>query len=364
MRRAAAVVLALVLVPAVGSGCKKKEQRAEPAPAPLPDNPPAKATPPDLSFIVGDILIGETRDDLMRPLRLDPSKGAWAPIGSGDKNLFPTGLRLRGGVLCIATAGTTEADHVEQLAIVRGDAVEPFGPSASKIRNPAVAPDGTVVFESDAASFRDLYAIGADNQPVRLTDNEQGNFEPALSPDGKTLVFASSRDGNAELYAMTLADKQQRRLTESPRDDWGAAWSPDGKTLAFLSDRDGAPRLYRMAPDGGAATRMTTEAAEKAVEDQPRWSPDGTTLAFLRGEGPALSVELVDVATGKVRSLTPAGASDLDFAWSPTGSHLAIIRHPDRKPTTSATITFVRVSDGLPIATDDTDGTQVRWVKP
>ena len=148
------------------------------------------------------------------------------------------------------------------------------------------------------------------------------------------------------------------------RDDWGASWSRDGERLVFLSDRDGAQRMYVMAARGGDAKRVTTEAAARAVEEQPRWSPDGATLGYLRGEGTALSVVVVDVARGTTRTITPAGQADHDFAWSPDGAHLAVIRHGDPKARAAATITFVRVSDGVAIASVATDATLVRWIAP
>lgn len=370
MRRLACVVaLAFLLLPA----CKGK-RRDEPAgggtgtgtgtgtAAPVADAA-ERGAPPDLSFIKGDVVVVEKRDGHDRPVRLDPATGAWTALGGGDANLFPTGHRLRGGLLAIATWGETEADHVEQLAIVRGAEVELFGPRAQMIRNPSVAGEAVLV-ESSEASFRDLYAIGADGKATRLTDNPQGNFEPAVSPDGKRVAFASSRDGNAELYVMPVGGGEATRLTNKERDDWSVAWSPDGTRLVFLSDRDSAQRVYVMAPDGTGLARLTAETAPDVVEEQPRWSPDGKTLAYLRGERASLGVVLVEVATGKARTLTPAGQVDLDYAWSPDGAHLVVVRHPDRNPQSPGAIAFVRVSDGAVLATDDTTSSAVRWIAP
>lgn len=364
MRRLAAV-LVLVVAPAA-SACKGKDQRGPGAgsgSAPVAVLDAAPAAPPDLSFITGDVITVEKRDGLERPVRLDPASGAWATLGGGDGNLFPTGHRLRGGLLAIATWGETEADHVEQLAIVRGAEVELFGPRAQMIRNPVVAGDAVLV-ESSEASFRDLYAIGPDGKATRLTDNKEGNFEPAVSPDGKRVAFASSRDGNAELYVMARDGKGATRVTTSERDDWNVLWSPDGARLAFLSDRDRAQRLYTMAADGSDVKRVTPETANDVVEDQPRWSPDGKTLAYLRGQRASLGIVLVDVATGKERTVTPPGQVDLDYAWSPDGAHLVVVRHPDRNPQSPGAIAFVRVADGKVLATDDTASAAVRWIAP
>lgn len=360
MRRAGLVVLALLALPA----CKKKrEPEAGATPAGSDAAARAPGTPPDLSFIHGDVVTAGSAAGKTVVRRLDAATGQWLPLGDGSANLYPTGLRRQGGLLVIATTGETEADHQEQLAIVRDRVVERFGPVAQMVRNPTATADGkTLVIEASTHSYRDLYALAADGSATQLTNNPEGNFEPALTPDGTAIAYASSRDGNAELYSQTLAGGASLRLTDSPRDDWNPAWSPDGKTLAFLSDRDGSQRAYLMA--SGGAIRLTAETAAEAVEDQPRWSPDGKTLAYLRGLGTSLTVVVVDVTTGKARTLTPTGAADLDFAWSPEGSHLAVIRHADGDPRGAATIVFVRVSDGAAVATDDTDASQVRWIAP
>lgn len=359
-----ALVLAAVVLAV--AACKKRSRPAADPPVAAAPIDAASAGPPDLSFVRGDLLLLEERDGLTRPLRLDPATGAWSALATGgDANLFPTGHRVRGGVLCIATWGATEADHVEQLAIVKDGKAEPYGPRALKVRNPAPVRDDQVVIESDAESFSDLYLVAPDGKSTRLTDDQNGNFEPAASADGRTVAFASSRDGNAELYQLDVAQAgaarpAATRLTSTPRDEWGAAWSPDGKTLAFLSDRDGAPRAYLMG--SGGAVRLTAESAPGAIEDQLRWSPDGKYLAYLRGDGAALSVVLVEVTTRKPRTVTPPARVDLDFAWSPDGAHLAIIRHPDRDPRSQGTVVIVRAADGTVVATDDTAASAVRWV--
>ena len=65
---------------------------------------------------------------------------------------------------------------------------------------------------------------------------------PAWSPDGRTIVFVSWRDGNGEVYAMDADGSEPRNLTQHPAKDVRPAWSPDGRRIAFVSRRDGNPR--------------------------------------------------------------------------------------------------------------------------
>lgn len=348
----ALVVLAMLV------GCRDGATKASPKPAPPPPPQPGPAPEVrDLTFVRGDVVVGEERDGHERPLELDPATATWTALGSGDAHLFPTGHRFGGGLLCIATVGDTEEDHVEQLAIVRGAEVTRLGPTASMIRNPSAVGD-TVVFESNQASFRDVYAVTAAGVVRRLTDHTAGNFEPALSPDGAQVVFASSRDGDAELYVQPMSGKgAARRLTASGRDDWGPRWSPDGAALAFLSDRDGSARIYTVAAAGGDARRLSSDPGT-AVEDQPRWSPDGTRLAFVRTEAGRGVIVVAEVATRRVRTLTPDAATDLAVEWSPDGAAVAVLRK--RGLTTAAT--FVRISDAAELGGLPTTASYLRWI--
>ncbi|MBK9035128.1 MAG: PD40 domain-containing protein [Myxococcales bacterium] len=313
----------------------------------------------DLGFVRGLVVVGEDRDGWQRPLQLDPATGAWIVLGGGAAHLFPTGQRLDGGLLCIATVGDTEADHVEQLAVVRGVAVARLGPTAQMIRNPTVGPD-VVVIESNHASYRDLYAVGPRGVVRRLTDDAAGNFEPALAPDGAQVAFASSRDGNAELYVQPLAGGPARRLTSASGDDWSPTWAPDGARLAFLSDRDGAARVYTIPAAGGDPRRLSSEPGTDASEDAPRWSPDGTQLAFVRTAAGRATVVIGTVATRAVRTITPDGAADSAAAWSPDGAALAVLRTRGGV----GEVTFVRATDGAVRGAVRSTTTYVRWLAP
>ena len=128
------------------------------------------------------------------------------------------------------------------------------------------------MFESDSASFRDIYRVQADGTGLlRLTSNPQGNFEPAVSPDGQSIAFVSSRDGDAEVYVMGAHGGAVRRLTAFHRDDWAPRWSPDGGRIAFLSNRDGVDRVYVVAADGtglrALGARLAALIASRELED-------------------------------------------------------------------------------------------------
>lgn len=66
----------------------------------------------------------------------------------------------------------------------------------------------------------EVYTINVDGSgEKRSTDSPGLDAFPAWSPDGERIVFASSRDGNGELYVMDADDAEQRRLTNTPEDE-------------------------------------------------------------------------------------------------------------------------------------------------
>ena len=81
--------------------------------------------------------------------------------------------------------------------------------------------------------------------PTRLTNNAAADVEPAWSPDGSRIAFASTRDGNFEIYVMNADGSNQTRLTNNAAADDQPAWSPDGTRIAFKSNRDGIERDLR-----------------------------------------------------------------------------------------------------------------------
>ena len=69
------------------------------------------------------------------------------------------------------------------------------------------------------------------------------------------IAFASSRDGNYEIYVMDGDGKNQRRVTAHPTIDLHPAWSPDGKKIAFVSNRNGG-YIQIWVIDGDGKTRL------------------------------------------------------------------------------------------------------------
>jgi TolB protein len=187
-----------------------------------------------------------------------------------------------------------------------------------------------LVFVSTRDGDYAIYAVSATGGGEhRLTDahgdaaTPSGLFfqiEPAWSPDGSTIAFASKRSGNFDLYAMSADGSGTRRLTSTKEDDTQPTWSPDGDRIAFAR---GAPsRIFVMNADGSNAHRVTDEQAE---EGEPAWSPDGHSIAYVRRE-PGSSIRevwLVGPDGSQRRRLTKLNGVAQAPAWSPDGRQIA-----------------------------------------
>src|SRR5262249_54564015 len=112
------------------------------------------------------------------------------------------------------------------------------------------------------------------------------NLYPRWSPDGKRLVFSSTRDGNEEIYVMNADGSGQTRLTRNLQSDRQPAWSPDGATIIFQSMRGDSfggrldAAIYTMKADGSDQKRLSPGAGPDIT---PRFSPDGKRVLFVRG---------------------------------------------------------------------------------
>jgi serine/threonine protein kinase len=160
---------------------------------------------------------------------------------------------------------------------------------------------------------------------TRLTWDGGVATDPALSPDGTLLAFASNRGGEShlDLWVQRVAGGAPIRLTSDPADDDEPSYSPDGATLAFRSNRDGGG-IYVMPALGGDARLLA-----KGGHD-PRFSPDGASLAYWTGPwmgGPGLlgtAVFVVPAKGGEPRPVAAQLAAARNPVFAPDGKSLVL----------------------------------------
>ncbi|HET9265308.1 MAG TPA: amidohydrolase family protein [Vicinamibacterales bacterium] len=148
-----------------------------------------------------------------------------------------------------------------------------------------------------------------------------GVVRPSLSPDGEQIVFAALGDIWTARRGGSAA-----RLTDDPAVDTDPAWSPDGTRIAYASDRHGSFDLYVRNALDGSERRITTASTAEML---PTWSPEGSRLTFVTFGGLASGrLSIVDLSSGAIRTVLET-TGPLSAGWSPDGRTIyASVLHP------------------------------------
>lgn len=139
-------------------------------------------------------------------------------------------------------------------------------------------------------------APAADKRPMQVEDlfKFRRVAAPQISPDGKQVVYqvtTVSLEENKSTTALWLAatdGKTPPKALTDPKGkkDLSPRWSPDGKTILFESTRPGIPQLFTVPAAGGEPKQITNISTGAG---SPIWSPDGTRVAFVSAVWPEFS---------------------------------------------------------------------------
>jgi dipeptidyl aminopeptidase/acylaminoacyl peptidase len=278
-----------------------------------------------------------------------------------------------------------------------------FGPidlfDVETASDPQISPDGSrVVFVrgfNDIMKDRrrsNLWIINHDGSELRpLTSGNDNDNSPSWSPDGKRLLYLSTKDGRAQVYVRWMDSGELARVTHCAKVPGSMEWSPDGRWIAFSmsvpdetrpfaempakpegaewakppktirrmvyrTDEEGYleeahAQLFIVPAEGGAPRQLTSGPFD--CNGPFRWTADGKAIIFSANrhedwELQPLNSEVyeVQVADGRIKPLTNRNGPDESPTVSPDGRQIAYVGFDDRYQGYQVTRLYLMNRDG------------------
>jgi dipeptidyl aminopeptidase/acylaminoacyl peptidase len=269
-----------------------------------------------------------------------------------------------------------------------------------RLSDPQIAPDGkSIVLVVSRANFEDNrydadlvqveIASGAERA---LTNGRRGLGQPRWSPTGDRLAFlaqapgATPSESRPQVFMIAMNGGDARRVTNAPSGVQHFSWSPDGRRIAYAT-ADEAPKvegierhnrsfeiqnddfLVQAAPrpthvwvvnaDGTEAKRLTSGTWSLPTSFPPgppasplSWSPDSASVAFTRvvsphsGDFDQAQIQVVEVASARMRALTGGSKFEGHPVFSPDGSQVSFWRPKDSQRNDINEIFVTRATGG------------------
>lgn len=165
--------------------------------------------------------------------------------------------------------------------------------SLSQTPSPSPTPPATDIFVID------LRITPAGNlkvgQPTKITDWPGYNNQPSFLPDGKSILYTSIRNKQADIYRYDLRGAKTTQVTDTPESEYSPTLMPDGKSISVVRvEADGTQRLWKFPLAGGAPSLILEKIKPVGYH---LWVDDDTLALFILGKPNTL--QLVNLRTGK-----------------------------------------------------------------
>jgi len=236
-----------------------------------------------------------------------------------------------------------------------------------RVTDPQVSPDGAVVAfvvtehnKAENKTNSNISVVPANGgNAQQLTAAKGANFNPRWMPDGKTIAFISTRDGEAQIWTVSVTGGEAKKVSAISTGVSDLQVSPDGKWFAFSSE------VYPDCPDDESNSKRAEEVEKSKVKAKIFDKlPYRVWNAWKDGKRNHLFV--LPVEGGKATDLTPGDydtppidlGGNWSFAWSPDSKEIAFERNTDPVVAlgTNNNIFVVSLSGGIPKRITDNPG--------
>ncbi len=257
---------------------------------------------------------------------------AFAP--SGDKLAIFTDKSDYTEIVIISTV-----DGEQLSTVVKGARTADLESLHSYVSGMSWSPDGrNIAFVSKSKGEDALRLVNV--RKKRVYKKYEFGFNSVFSPswggtDGNSIVFTGVKDGKSDLYLLDLTTDKLRQLTDDYYEDQEPAISPDGKHIVFASDRPSADardpkdiidlefgtyNIYMLDLETGAIDGITSDSTRKR---NPVWSPDGSKICFVANYNGIDNLYILDLDTRQPFPITNVLTNVATPTWSPKGNEIA-----------------------------------------
>jgi TolB protein len=204
-----------------------------------------------------------------------------------------------------------------------------------------LSPDNTQLAIShfthaDAASR--IYLLPLTGGTPVLVTPQGSSYLHGWSPDGLRLAYCAERNGQYDIYTVSVGGGPEERLTDTPGLDDGPEYSPDGQAIWFNSTRSGLMQIWRMRADGVQQTHVVKEEANCWF---PHVSPDGQWVVYVaygkddvapadHPPNKSVALRLVPASGGKSTTIAKlfGGQGTMNVnSWAPDNRRVAFVSY-------------------------------------
>jgi serine/threonine-protein kinase len=229
----------------------------------------------------------------LRLSRSGAPDGAPARLTTG---LHPHTLGLSADGRRVVYGLYAETSNVGAVALQPGRSVSlrdarPVTSGSQVIEAFAISPDGRwLVFDSNRNGNQDIWRMSLDGSspPEPLSTGPEDEFQPAFSADGNWVTFHATRSGSVrDLYVIPFAGGQRTRIEVATRNNLAPRLSPDGRTVLHTLWGEGGEysiaAVRRPARESGWGRTTPVFTLPAIVSGGHDWSPDGRWISYARG---------------------------------------------------------------------------------